>query len=305
LQQALFRAGAMTRAAGNGMETTGQHPITLVTACFNLGRKQVKYTGNPYPDWSRNFLPYIKWPLVIFCDEQSVDMLKEARGDKPAVWHVTRPEDFVVYKYWNLLKDLKKPYAGLSAEVSLVWHEKHNFLRRALSENPFNSEMLFWCDIGMFRFRRDAPWRSAVRMELRFCGDAEWPNLRICRELPQDRAVLLPYGNFDRPNFTGQFFGGAVKPAREWCDAYYRHLERRARKGTMIYSEEGIMESLYIKHPDMAYPLPPGIVPWLRPLAFLTRLAGKKGYGHRWYLLSGRRFPWKHICKGIFSGSGK
>jgi len=295
----------MTRAAGNGMEPHAQHPITLVTACFNLGGKQVKYAGNPYPGWSRNFLPYIKWPLIIFCDEQSVDMLKQARGDKPAVWHVTRPQDFVVYKYWNLLKDLKKPYAGLSAEVSLVWHEKHHFLRRALSDNPFGSEMIFWCDIGMFRFRRDAPWRSAARMELRFCEDAEWPNLRVCRELPQDRAVLLPYGDFDRPNFTGQFFGGAIEAARRWCDAYYRHLERRAREGTMIYSEEGIMESLYIRHPEFAYPLPPGIVPWLRPFAFVTRLAGKKGYGHRWYFLSGRRFPWKHICKGILSGPGK
>jgi len=87
------------------MKVAGQYPLTLVTAYFELGGKS-GFRENPYPRWIRNFLPLVRWPLVIFCDEQSVEMLKEARGGKPAVWHVTRPQEFYTYRYLDDLRRL-------------------------------------------------------------------------------------------------------------------------------------------------------------------------------------------------------
>ena len=242
------------RGAGNDMETRGQYPITLVTAYFELGGKpDYPELANPYPRWIRRFLPCVRWPLVIFCDERSVDMLKEARGDKPAVWHVTRPEKFYVYKYLDDLKRLQFPVERTEAFItrSLVWHEKHHFLRSALSENTFDSEMLFWSDIGQFRHNPRAPFRSIWRRIFCLFEDIEWPSLEVCRALPEDKVVLVDSEVCDA--MGGAFFGGAVKPARRWCDAYYRHLERRKRNGAFTSREEYVMVSCWRRQPEFAH----------------------------------------------------
>jgi len=260
------------------------------------GRPPFSGVGNPYPEWIRNFLPYIKWPLVIFCDEQSVDMLKEARGDKPAVWHVTRPQEFYVYKYLDDLKRLSFPegQAELYIARSLIWHEKHHFLRQALSDNPFGSQMLFWCDIGRFRYNPDAPWWSSFRRVFRLWEDIEWPNLEVCRGFPEDKVVLVAYDGKDI--VLGGLFGGAVDPARRWCDFYYQRLEKRKQNGGFTYLEELVMTGCLRRRREFVY-----LVPYsFRPLGSIGPKLGCTSY-----LLSGRRFPWRYFCRRLFSGPAR
>jgi len=285
------------------METREQYPITLVTAYFELGgRPPFSGLENPYPGWIRNFLPYVRWPLVIFCDEQSLDMLKEARGDKPAVWHVTRPEEFYAYKYLDDLKRLSFP-AG-QAEVciarSLIWHEKHHFLRQALSENPFGSEMVFWCDIGVFRWASDASRWSPRRRQFRLFEDIEWPSLEVCRALPQDRVILVRGNRGDKDRIHGGWFGGAVEPSRRWCDAYYRRLEKRKQNGGFIEKEEFVMTSCLRRLSELTWVMPPDSVP------YIGLLKGRShGLDYKWYLLNGKRFPLRYFCRRLFSGPAR
>ena len=287
----------MTRACD---EDSPQQLITLVTAWFDIGRKQTKYRENPYPGWIRHFLSCARWPLVIFCDEQSLDMLKEARGDKPAVWHVTSLEDFHVYKYWDELKSLETGH-GLAAEYGLIWHEKCNFLRRTLSENPFGSKMVFWCDIGLFRYGRNLS--PVSRMQFHLYPDIEWPNSGVCLALPQDKVILLPYRSSGGFIILGGFFGGAVHPVRRWCDAYYERLDERVRKGTLIHSDECVMQSLYRRRPELAHALPPGLAPWPAVVSSLILLIKKNHASYfKWYFLGGKRLLWKYFCRRIFSG---
>lgn len=294
------------------METREQYPITLVTAYFELGGKPGRpELGNPYPGWIRNFLPFVRWPLIIFCDEQSVNMLKEARGDKPAVWHVTCPEEFYTYRYLDDLKRLSFPAesAGVSVarEVlvtrSLIWHEKHHFLRQALSENPFGSEMLFWCDIGSFRNNPDAPWwrpKSALRKLLlpRLYEDIEWPSLEVCHALNPHKAVLVHDATYDVMH--GSFFGGAIESLRRWCDAYSRHLEWRKRNGSFIGSEECVMMSCWRMQPELAHVILS--CPALYPVFLARRIPM---HACRWYFLSGKRFPWQYFRRRFFSRSAR
>jgi len=298
------------------METREQYPITLVTAYFELGGKP-GWAENPYPGWIRNFLPFVRWPLVIFCDEQSLDMLKEARGDKPAVWHVTRPEEFYVYKYLGDLKRLSFP-AG-QAEVfiarSLIWHEKHHFLRQALSENPFGSEMLFWCDIGQFRYCHGAPWSWQTALWnfrlFRLYEDLEWPSLGSCRALPQDKVIVIRWVVGDSAIVSACFFGGAIEPSRLWCDAYFRHLEKRSRYGAFTHREELVMKGCWRRCPELVHILPHSFYLLKRHQVpdytwhFLSgyRLPWKylqMNYG--WYFLKGGRFPWKYFFRRLSSG---
>jgi len=292
------------------MKATEQHPITLVTAYFDLaGEPEHPERGNPYPGWISNFLPFVQWPLVIFCDEQSVDMLKEARRGKPAVYHVTRPEEFYAYRYLGDLKRLLFPpkRAEVFIACSLIWHEKHHFLRQALSENPFRSEMLFWCDIGVFRWDSEAPWWSARRLQFRLVEDIEWPNLEVCLRLPQDKMILIPYGN-NRSRFTAQFFGGAIEPARRWCDAYYRRLEWRKQNGSFTHVEEIVMLSCWRnvkserRRQQLVHVISPHSVPYIGLLKGGSR---SRNMDYKWYLLNGRRFPLRYFCRRLFSGPAR
>ena len=319
LQKALFRVSVMMRGAESSETGAhGQYPLTLVTAYFELGGKpESPEQGNPYPRWIRNFLPHVRWPLVVFCDEQSLDMLKGARGDKPAVWHVTRPEDFYAYRYLDDLKRLPCRASPGDATIprkvfvarSLIWHEKHHFLRQALSENPFGSEMLFWCDIGQFRYNPDAPQWSVQQNMFRLFEDIEWPNLEVCRALPQDKVILV---NVHRYIISANIFGGAVEPARRWCDAYYRCLEKRRQNGSFTDIEEFVMKSCWRRRRELVYLIPRCFVPFGRNLSRL----GYKQYAlkserfpwkyfrlsFRWHFLSSGRFPWKYFFRRIFPG---
>jgi len=288
------------------MGAHGQYPITLVTAYFELGGKQ-RHPGNPFPGWIRNLLPFVEWPMVIFCDEQSLDMLKEARADKPAVWHVTRMDEFFAYKHWGFLKQLE-PAMGFAAEHSLIWHEKCNFVRRAMLENPFGSEMFFWCDAGLSKVVHGLPWWSIRRMQFRLFEGVEWPNLRVCRALPKDKVLLLKYGS--SPPILGGYFGGQSEAVHRWCDVYYQHLETRIRDGliTSTYYEEQVMYSLSVRRPNLAYILPHCPARWIWLVGFLIRAAGIRHAGgkvnlsfYKWYLLSGGRFPWKYFYRRVFS----
>ncbi len=298
------------------METREQYPITLVTAYFELGGKPgCSGRENPYPRWIRNFLPLVRWPLVIFCDEQSLDMLREARGNKPAVYHVTRLEEFYAYRYLDDLKRLQFP-DGEDAELyiarGLIWHEKHHFLRQVLSQNPYHSEMLFWCDIGQFRYDPDGPWWGkglSGRISFRLFEDMEWPSPEVCSAWPQDKVILV---NWCSVHILAQFFGGAVVPASRWCDAYYRRLEERKQNGIFDYQEEFTMVSCWKRWPELVHLMPGCFIPWRRNWDRL----GCKRYvmdctrfpwthfrlGYKWHFLNGRRFPWKYFCRIIFSG---
>jgi len=289
------------------MEIHGQYPITLVTAYFDLGGKP-GWPEDPYPDWIRNFLSRVRWPLVIFCDWQSLGMLKDARGDRPAVYHVTSLEEFAAYKYFD---DLRARYmsrlrAGekppCTPEAALIYHQKCDFLRQALSENPFGSEMLFWCDIGQFRLERKSRLICALRMRFRLLEDAEWPNLRICRALPQDKAIVVTGSGFpvEGAPINGRFFGGAVEPARRWCDAYYQLLDETWREGKVVYIDEWLMGRLRAEQPRLVYALPHDIG-WLRPAVFLANHLVGGWLTFWWYLLSGKRFPWGYF-RSIFFG---
>lgn len=297
------------------METGEQYPITLVTCYFDLGGKpDCPGRENPYPRWIRNFLPIAGWPLVIFCDEQSLDMLREARGDKPAVYHVTRPEEFYTYRYLDDLKRLRFPAERAEAFVarSLVYHEKHHFLRQALLENPFGSEMLFWCDIGQFRHDPDGPLRGkwwSGRLFFRLFEDIEWPNLGVCRAWPQDKVILV---NMCPGHIVANIFGGAVEPARRWCDAYYRHLEKQKQDGVFPEQEETTMVSCRERRPELAYMIPGYLVlfggNWRKLGCKRYVLNGERfpwkhfRLSFRWHFLNGGRFPWKYFCRRIFSG---
>ena len=266
--------------------SSGGYPITLVTAYFALERKG--RSVRDYHKWMGNFLPFVRWPMVIFCDEQSLDTVKRLRGRKPAVYLVTDYEEFHVYQYRDIFR---KCPPGSPIELKMVWYEKPNFLRRAIEMDSFASEMFFWTDIGSYRLDRD---RAIFSLSERL----EWPDLRVCRAAFQDKVGLFgvidphksPPENLMR--VWGGFFGGSVVPVLQFCNLYYQCFEERCLQGEPNCSDETLLRVVYNAQPDIARLLQIKDVGWLRWCDFL------KPFSH-WYCLSGDRFPWKYFCDEI------
>jgi len=167
-------AAAMQPNRQAGPHANSRAPMTLVTAYFALPRRSRSI--HDYHQWMANLLPFVEWPMVIFCDAASLDIIKRLRGQKPAVYCVTRLEDFSVYRYRDSLhahvaQRLGRP-AGqtIGFDAALVWHEKAHFVRRAIDMNAFDSRMFFWCDIGLLR---GGVFRPSARVK--------WPDFQVCR----------------------------------------------------------------------------------------------------------------------------
>lgn len=274
------------------METPARrYPITLVTAYFNLGDKSgLGRDQHFYYEKIRYFFPHIRWPLVIFCDKESLNGIKQLRREKPATYIVTTLKEFHVYQYYGRFywDRVCKQSAFEYQDIHMVWNEKFNFIRRAIELNPYESDMFFWCDAGCFR---GAGAKGASIMNL--SDRIEWPDLQVCRKLPQDKAILMRESRTgERTYIRATFFGGAAKPMLRWCDAFYQHLADRADRNLLLFTDEDHMSAVCDERPGLAHMLTADDVPWIK--------AGRHWQGFfKWYFLNGGKFPLGYLLARI------
>ena len=249
------------------------HEITLVTAYFQLdnsGRNRAAHdyrTSSDYHDWMANLLPFVRWPMVIFCDAQSVDMIKRLRGDKPTVYHVTHLQEFSAYRHRDVIRaQIAAKWPGFNPDIALVWNEKANFVRRAIAQNAFDSEMFFWCDIGAFRTGKRVLFNLSERIE--------YPNLRVCRTVLANRVGL--FGTPPGPSPTARlwvragYWGGKAAPLRQFCNAYYDCLAQRIERGDFVHTDEPVFRDTANAPSVNAHVFTGDDIRWLPRLRFLA-----------------------------------
>lgn len=192
-------------------------PLTLVTAYFEVKDTLRNRTPRHYHAKMAKLLPFVKWPMVVFCEAPWVDTIKNLRGDKPTVIYATRWEEFSVYRHRDILHaHTAQRQPQYNADLSLIFHEKANFVRRVIDENPYQSDMFLWCDIGLMK----VTWRECRYMPrvLRLSEQIEWPNLQVCRAFGDQVAFFgrhlspPPPRKLFRSGFGAEF--GAAKPSQ-------------------------------------------------------------------------------------------
>jgi len=193
-------------------------PLTMVTAYYQLKDTYRARTPRDYRKKMSRFLPFIKWPVVVFCEAESVDQVMRLRGDKPTVCYVTPVNEFLAARHRDILhahNAQRQP--GFNVDILLIWHEKANFVRRVMDANPYQSERFFWVDIALMR----GGWAPLVS---RLSARIEWPNLQAVRALG-DHVTF-----FGRPNL-------APPPRKNHPVSmldYGRALGRQARAGAAL-----------------------------------------------------------------------
>jgi hypothetical protein len=229
---------------------------TIVTAYFKL--EQSKASHDIYIDRMKNML-IIDNPMVIFCETECVEWIKELRKDKIEKTNIitTTFKDFYSYQYIdtfleNYTKDHEKK-VGHNIFLYLIWNEKSHFLKRAIELDPFKTDYFLWVDIGCFR-----------RTNVDFI---HWPNPIRIKQIPKDKLLLLQVIPFSEKELTckkkeelpsfqytnrigAPIFGGGKEIILKWHDLYYNMLEYFISIDRFIGKDQSIMNSLYLLHQD-------------------------------------------------------
>jgi len=198
-------------------------------------------------------------PMVIFCDNHSVAMIKELRprSDNTQII-VLSFEDFYCYKYINeFTRHLNiDPEKGIGHSVPLymIWNEKSHFLKRAIELNPFSTDYFLWVDIGCFR----VPNTEYLN----------WPNPERIVALPKNKVLLLSVVPFTQeelstsalenlPSFLytnrigATIFGGDKAALLTWHEKYYAMLEYFISVNWFIGKDQTIMNCVYLLNQDL------------------------------------------------------
>jgi len=288
------------------------YPITLVVAFIDIGGSTAK-RPHDYDAWMANLVPHVKWPLAVFGDPASLCKIKRLRNGKPAAYFPTRVEDLYGNRHLASFERQAREHGHgcesvqKSAMRKMILCEKPFFLERAAQANPFNSPLLFWCDIAALRPDRLCGERGLFKLS----DDIEWPNLAICRRTCADKIGLI--GNRMTRAFArktarqhkatkhrhiywvgGLFFGGPAGRVSEFADAYRQALDTRAAMPHGQLVDEPILRDVYANRPDLARVIRIDRITWLRCLTF-----PHPPLQFWWYFLSGRRFPCRYFRRHL------
>ena len=256
------------------------HEVTIVTGYWNPDRMPVrKRTNKAYQEWIRNLLVHLETPLVVYCDTEFCPLARALTKHSMQSSVVARPlTSFYVWMNYGpnitLLNAVNREKHIYSSEYSMVTHEKMAMLRQTQLENPFQSSIFLWVDIGIDRqgfFASHPTWPNNL---LPFAGDrillnnvdgairadlcpsvATWPGEYI-------RQIVQAFGPHN-VGIGGGIFGGTSKAVERMESAYYKVLEAFIRQNTST-QEQSILDAIACAEYDGSFdhePLVRAVIP--------------------------------------------
>lgn len=140
--------------------------FSFVTALYNINRD--KYDTRNYKQYQKWFIRTLSVPvsMVIYTEQENRDIIDTVRKNLPTKVIYTKIEDIPFYNTRDNVKDIitnsdfknriKHPN-GLENRcydyIPLV-NSKFVWMKDAIKENYFNTDMYFWIDAGISRFMK-------------------------------------------------------------------------------------------------------------------------------------------------------
>lgn len=245
---------------------------TVVTMFFNLKKfKDASNLTRPIDFYIKNGINTLKlqYPMVIFCDEDSVDIMRQIRNENvdetliPTVYIIKNLTEYDYYIHnWNIIRDnrdrsngYKDPNNRNTVSYFLMGMFKPLALQIAKQRNDFDTSHYAWIDLGCSHIVRKIDEYAPKMLDN--------PN-------PKVSACYIHYHSHDKlENMKGfmQFDGpcGVASTAytvqREYVDRYYNSMftifNEMLYKGyghtdetAMIYCFDRYPEIFYIYYGD-------------------------------------------------------
>jgi hypothetical protein len=211
--------------------------ITFVTAYFDVNNK---YNKDSYYEWMKNSLN-MNYCFVIYIlknDKELKQYILDLRKDKLEITKIIEIDfkDFYVNKYnWEKHEQMDHEKYH-NKYLYMIWNEKSNLLYKTVIENPFNSQIFLWMDIGYIR---------------KIIHPYYYTNLQI-EKIPKNKILLQEiYDNYEKKNsIIGGMFGGYAKPIKKWTKLYYKKLDEYYNENKFCGKDQTIMKNIVENYPD-------------------------------------------------------
>lgn len=228
---------------------------TVVSAFYKMPSK---FKEDVYIHWIRSFFGKIPCSLVLFTEQEYVELFKDIRKDflnKTQIIVLSR-EQWVANTKWTpqLWEEqmLKDPESKIhSPDLYKIWYEKKEFVKKAIEINPFGHSKFVWCDAGAVRCAEVEGWMSCFARADR---------------IPEDRILLLQIDEFKEEDFQlqadglyGDFLkknriGGTIQAASaltwlRWSDLYDEMMQKYINANRFIGKDQSIMASVIMENP--------------------------------------------------------
>jgi len=244
-------------------------PITIVTALYDINRENEgdgrKF--NEYLSWFKETLKVTR-PMVIFVEESLVSFVKENRKDLPTKIITQSLEEI---PYYSLTSDIEnilqseqfqsKIGAPERVECKLalynsIIYSKFQWVKRIISEDPFNSELFMWMDAGLSRF--------FYGIDFKYPSDNAIETLLNCRDNVIIQTSMSYYTDlvglqeYKQENLwdartwvmAGLWCGGK-EVVNKFCDLIDDVLRNKMISNGLINNEQSAMAYVYKNNPDM------------------------------------------------------
>lgn len=232
--------------------------LTIVSGYWKVTNKH----EDKFQDWFDKTLR-INCPYVFFGNEESINMVKQHRGNLPTHYVQCEITDFYTYKYIDQVET--HPIHCPSKELNLIWNEKMFLMKQAAELNIFNSEYFAWVDAGICIYRDDMP------------PETPFPNIDKLMALPRDKFIFTSSTETFEPQFVDpQIYYHHVSAGvfilhktfvKTFVDDYYKKIiDKLLPRKNWIYTEQVVLTHLLKVFPDLFYKMTHGwgnIIPLL------------------------------------------
>jgi protein YibB len=223
-----------------------KHNITLVSAFFDIGRKEWKGFARDTDYYLRSFAHYMEldYRMVVFIDDRYIDAFlkiiengiyknktvipinREWLENHLYAWQKLERATEIMHSpyYTQLLQNrirLHHP-ENIYPEYNAINHAKIDFVNYAIENNLIEDEFICWTDFGYHNSTGDLP-RSTLNVnkfnqkKINFC---------LRNKITQEENDLIHIILHAPEIFTGSFFGGSKQLMRQFQELYHSCLDR-------------------------------------------------------------------------------
>jgi hypothetical protein len=165
---------------------------TIVTAFYKIPSKA---SFDKYLKWIKNFLNFIKSPIIFFTTEDLVDIFKSIRNEN-IKYEILEFKELNGIKQYGL--DFWKYHTSINTqkcqttELGIIWYEKKEFVLKAIEKNYYNTNNFIWCDAGCVRSDSYKNKITNFGQNISKFKDNSKINIQLIRELKDKKFYIYP-----------------------------------------------------------------------------------------------------------------
>ena len=244
---------------------------TLVTALYDINREN-EGDGRKFSEYLSWFKETLKIPtsMVVYVNHSLVDFVSENRKGLPTKIISQELEEVPYYFLKNNIENIlnsseyierisdPKRLECVNSLYNIIIFSKFQWVKRAIEEDHFNSDVFLWLDAGLSRLFYEVPLTNP------------YPSVNALGafEFNKDKAIIQTSMSYyphlvnangcseeyfwdNRSWVMAGLWGGYKEPMIKFCDLIDDTLQNKMIGGRMINNEQIAMAYVYKNNPEL------------------------------------------------------